>query len=146
MAHLNPHLLFTGNAEEAFAFYKAAFGGEFATVVRYKDMPEAAGHPVSEADANKIMHIALPIGKDSVLMAGDVPEKFMGQNLETGNRYSISIHTESKEEADKLFNALSAGGKIEMPMMDSPWGSYFGMFADKFGIQWMVSFDQRQRA
>lgn len=138
MAQLNPYLHYNGNAEEAFTFYKSVFGGEFAVVSRFKDlsMPE---HPISEKEANKIMHIALPIG-NSTLMASDVPE-FMGQVNENENRTKISINAESKEEADKLFSGLSEGGTVEMPIGDSPWGSYFGMFRDKYGIEWMVDFD-----
>jgi len=136
MAQINPYIHFNGNAEEAFTFYKSAFGGEFATVVRFKDMsiPE---HPISESEANRIMHIALPIGKSSVLMGSDTPE-FMGRHNLNENRSKISISAESKEEADQLFNGLSAGGEVEMPMEDSPWGSYFGMFRDKYGIEWMI--------
>ena len=137
MALINPHINFNGNAEEAFNFYKSAFGGEFTTIVRFKDI-SSPEFPVAENEANKIMHIALPIGKN-VLMANDVPE-FMGRTNENENRSKISISAESKEEADKLFNGLSEGGNIEMPIADSPWGSYFGMFRDKFGIEWMVDF------
>ncbi len=139
MALINPHINFNGNAEEAFNFYKSVFGGEFTTIVRLKDLsgPE---FPVAENDANKIMHIALPIGKNS-LMANDVPES-MGPVNENENRSKISISAESREEADKLFNGLSAGGTIEVPIGDSPWGSYFGMFRDKFGIEWMVDFSK----
>ena len=138
MALINPHLNFNGNAEEAFTFYKSVFGGEFAKIMRFKDLagPE---FPVAENEANKIMHIALPIGKN-VLMANDVPE-FMGRTNENENRSKIAISTESKAEADKLFDGLSAGGQIEMPMSDSPWGTYFGMFRDKYGIEWMVDYD-----
>ena len=141
MAQISTYIHFNGNAEEAFTFYKSVFGGEFAMISRFKDMsiPE---HPVSENEANKIMHIALPIGKSSVLMGSDTPE-FMGKHNENENRSKISISAESKEEADKLFNGLSAGGKIEMPIDNSPWGSYFGMFRDKYGIEWMVDFDPR---
>lgn len=138
MALINPHINFNGNAEEAFTFYKSVFGGEFAKVMRFKDL-SSPEFPVTEKEANKIMHIALPIGKN-VLMANDVPE-FMGTTNEKENRSKISISAESKEEADKLFNGLSAGGQIEMPIADSPWGSYFGMFRDKYGIEWMVDFD-----
>ena len=138
MALINPYLNFNGNAEEAFTFYKSVFGGEFAMVMRFKDMPNP-GNPILESEANKIMHIALPIGKN-VLMANDVPES-MGRVNENENRSKISISAESKEEANKLFNGLSADGQIEMPIADSPWGSYFGMFRDKFGIEWMVDFD-----
>ncbi|MFZ4547354.1 MAG: VOC family protein [Bacteroidales bacterium] len=140
MAQINPHINFNGNAEEAFNFYKSVFGGEFAMVMRFKDL-SSPEFPVAENEANKIMHIALPIGKN-VLMANDVPES-MGRTNENENRSKISISAESKEEADQLFNGLSADGKIEMPIADSPWGSYFGMFRDKYGIEWMVDFDPR---
>ena len=126
MTAINPWINFNGNAEEAFAFYKSVFGGEFARVLRFKD-------------TNKIMLIALPIGKNNMLLANDVPE-VMGRVNENENRSKISVSTESKEEADKLFNGLSVGGKVEEPMGDSPWGSYFGMFRDKYGIEWMIEF------
>ena len=142
MARINPHINFNGNAEEAFNFYKSVFGGEFTKIMRLKDLPSL--EHVSENDANKIMHIALPIGKSNVLMGNDVPES-MGRVNENENRSKISISAESKEEADKLFNGLSAGGKVEMPIGDSPWGSYFGMFRDKFGIEWMVDFDPKYK-
>lgn len=135
MAQINPHVNFNGNAEEAFNFYKSVFGGEFSRVVRFKDL-SVAGFPVSEHEANKIMHIELPIGSSS-LMANDVPE-IMGRTNENENRSKIVVTAASKEEADKIFNGLSAGGQIEMPMSDSPWGSYFGMFRDKYGIEWMI--------
>ena len=142
MALINPHINFNGNAEEAFTFYKSVFGGEFAKVMRFKDLA-SAGFPVAEHEANKIMHIALPIGKN-LLMANDVPEH-MGKTNENENRSKITISAESKEEADKLFNGLSAGGQVEMPISDSPWGSYFGMFRDKYGIEWMVDFDSNYK-
>lgn len=137
MATINPHINFNGNAEEAFNFYKSVFGGEFAKIIRFKDLlsPE---FPVAENEANKIIHISLPIGK-SILMANDVPE-IMGRTNENENRSKIVIRAESKEEADKLFSGLSAGGQVEIPMADSTWGSYFGMFRDKYGIEWMVDF------
>ena len=138
MASINPHINFNGNAEEAFNFYKSVFGGEFTKIMRFKDLA-SDDFQVSEQEANKIMHIALPIGKN-LLMANDVPE-FMGKTNENENRSKIVITAESKEEADKLFNGLSVGGQIEMPISDSPWGSYFGMFRDKYGIEWMVDFD-----
>ena len=138
MAQINPYINFNGNAEEAFNFYKSVFGGEFAKIMRFKDLASSE-YPIPEKEANKIMHIALPIGKN-VLMANDVPES-MGRTNENENRSKISISAESKEEADKLFNGLSAGGQIEMPISDSPWGSYFGMFRDKYGIEWMVDYD-----
>jgi PhnB protein len=140
MAQINPYINFNGNAEEAFTFYKSVFGGEFAKIMRFKDI-SSPEFPVTEDDANKIMHIALPIGKN-ILMANDVPES-MGQTNENENRSKISISAESKEEADKLFNGLSVGGQIEAPIGDNPWGSYFGMFRDKYGIEWMVDFDPK---
>jgi PhnB protein len=138
MALINPHINFNGNAEEAFTFYKSVFGGEFAKIMRFKDLASDA-FKVPEHEENKIMHIALPIGPN-VLMGNDVPE-FMGRTNEQENRSKIAISAASKEEADKLFNGLSAGGTIEMPISDSPWGSYFGMFRDKYGIEWMVDYD-----
>ena len=142
MPQINPYLHFNGNAEEAFTFYQAAFGGEFAMIVRFKDMPANPEFPIPESESDKIMHIALPIGKHDVLMGSDTPE-FMGKHSEQETRSKISISAESKDEADKLFNALSAGGSVEMPIADSPWGSYFGMFRDKFGIEWMVDYDPK---
>ncbi|MFV8377963.1 VOC family protein [Flavobacterium sp. LB3R33] len=138
MALINPHINFNGNAEEAFNFYKSVFGGEFAKIMRFKDLASTE-FQVSENEANKIMHIALPIGQN-ILMGNDVPES-MGPVNENENRSKISISAESREEANKLFSGLSAGGNIEVPIDDSPWGSYFGMFRDKFGIEWMVDFD-----
>lgn len=138
MAIINPYINFNGNAEEAFNFYKSVFGGEFAKVVRFKELT-IPGFQVSAREANKIFHIALRIG-DNVLMANDVPES-MGRTNENEHRSKISIGTKSREEADKLFNGLSAGGTVEMPMGQSPWGSYFGMFRDKYGIEWMVDFE-----
>nr|WP_315166527.1 VOC family protein [uncultured Flavobacterium sp.] len=142
MAQINPHINFNGNAEEAFTFYKSIFGGEFVNIMRFKDLASPE-FPVAENEANKIMHIALPIGKN-ILMANDVPES-MGRTNENENRSKISISAESKEEADKLFNGLSEGGTIEMPIADSPWGSYFGMFRDKYGIEWMIDFDPKYK-
>ncbi|MBI1223451.1 MAG: VOC family protein [Bacteroidetes bacterium] len=141
MAHINPHINFNGNAEEAFHFYKSVFGGEFSKVIRFKDMA-GAEFPVADREANKIMHIALPIGH-SILMANDVPE-ILGRTNENENRSKIVVHAESKAEADKLFSGLSEGGQVEMAISDSPWGTYFGMFRDKFGIEWMIEFDSNQ--
>ena len=140
MALINPHINFNGNAEEAFTFYQSVFGGAFAKIMRFKDL-SSPEFPIPEKEANKIMHIALPIGKN-VLMGNDVPE-ILGPTNEHENRSKIAISAESKEEADKLFNGLSAGGQIEMPIGDSPWGSYFGMFRDKYGIEWMVDYDPK---
>ena len=137
MPTLNPYINFNGNAEEAFTFYKSVFGGEFEKIIRFKDL-SLPGFPLAENDANKIMRIALPIGK-STLIANDVPES-MGRVNENENRSKIAISAGSKEEADKLFKGLSAGGQVEMPMANSPWGPYFGMFRDKYGIEWTVEF------
>ncbi len=134
---VNPYLNYPGNAEEAFKFYKSVFGGEFSSVQRFKDTPEA--NRVSAAERDKIMHIALPIGKGVTLMASDSLES-MGQKPSAGNNFSLSIIVDSKQEADQVFEGLSRGGKIEMPMQKMFWGDYFGMFKDKFGVQWMVGF------
>ena len=143
MALINPHINFNGNAEEAFNFYKSVFGGEFTQIVRFKDI-SSPEFPIPEKEANKIMQIVLPIGKNT-LMANDVPES-MGRVNENENRSKIFIRAESREEADKLFTGLSTGGNIEAPIGDSPWGSYFGMFRAKFGIEWMVDFDPNFKA
>ena len=137
MALINPHINFNGNAEEAFNFYKSVFGGEFTRIIRLKDI-SSAEFPVPENEENKILQIALPIGNNT-LMANDVPE-YMGRVNENENRSKISISAESREEADKLFHGLSQGGTVEMPMADGPFGAYFGMFTDKYGIQWMMEF------
>lgn len=138
MPTINPHLNYNGNAEEAFTFYKSVFGGEFTKITRFKDLASPE-FPIDEKEENKIMHIALPIGNNT-LMANDVPA-ILGTTNENENRSKIAITANSREEADKLFNGLSAGGTVEMPIQDSPWGSYFGMFRDKYGIEWMIDFD-----
>lgn len=138
MALINVHLNYNGNAEEAFTFYKSVFGGEFSKITRFKDLASPE-FPIDEKEENKIMHIALPIG-NNVLMANDVPA-ILGTTNENENRSKIAVSAQSREEADKLFNGLSAGGTVEMPIQDSPWGSYFGMFRDKYGIEWMIDFD-----
>lgn len=135
---LNPYLNFAGNAEEAFKFYKSVFGGDFTSVVRFKDMP-VAGVKIPKDDENKIMHIGLPIGGDHVLMATDALES-LGQTLVQGNNVHISVHPESKEEADRIFSALSQGGTIEMPIADQVWGDYYGSLKDRFGVYWMVNY------
>lgn len=138
MATINPYINFNGNAEEAFTFYKSVFGGEFTKIIRFKEL-SSPDFPVAESEANKILYIALPIG-NNILIANDVPE-ILGRVNENENRSKISISAESKEEADRLFNGLSVGGTVEMPITDSPWGPYFGMFRDKYGIEWTVEFD-----
>lgn len=137
MATINPYINFNGNAEEAFNFYKSVFGGEFESVVRFKDL-ESAEFPVPENEADKIMRITLPIGAN-VLIANDVPES-LGPVNENENRSKIAVYAESRAEADRIFAGLTAGGTIEMPMDESPWGTYFGMFRDKYGIEWTVEF------
>ncbi|MGC2235112.1 MAG: VOC family protein [Pyrinomonadaceae bacterium] len=145
MATINPYLNFSGNTEEAFNFYKSIFGGEFERVMRYKDVSQMEGcdgMQVAENDLEKICHIALPLGNGNVLMANDVLES-MG-TLSEVNNFSLSVSADGKEEADKLFNGLSDGGKVEMPLADAFWGGYFGMLEDKFGIRWMVSYEYNQ--
>ncbi len=129
------YLNFAGNAEEAFNFYKSVFGGEFSSVVRFKDFP-MEGVEIPKADEDKVMHIALPIG-DNLLMASDVLES-QGQQLVQGNNNYVLVNPDSKEEADRIFNGLSQGADIEMPIADQPWGDYFGSLKDKFGVMWMV--------
>lgn len=135
MSKLNIYLNFAGNAEEAFSFYKSVFGGEFSSIVRFKDMP-MEGVTLSKADENKMMHIALPIGKEDLLMASDSLES-MGPMTQGSNVY-ISVHPETKEEADRIFKGLSAGGTVEMPIADQVWGDYYGSLKDRYGVQWMV--------
>jgi PhnB protein len=127
---------FNGNAEEAFTFYKKVFGGEFTKIIRFKDLASAE-FVVPEKEAEKLMYIALPIGTNTTLIGNDVPE-FMGTVNEHENRSKILIHTDSKEEADRLFNGLSVGGQVEGPIGDSPWGTYAGMFRDVYGIEWII--------
>ena len=138
MAIVNPYLNFPGNTEEAFNFYKSVFGGEFAMLVRFKDSPEAS--KVSAAEGEMIMHIALPFGKGNVLMATDALES-MGHKVTAGTNFHLSVHAESEEDATKLFNGLSEGGKVTVPLAKSFWGAFFGMLTDQFGIQWMVNYD-----
>lgn len=142
MTTINPWINFNSNTEEAFTFYQSVFGGEFTKIVRFKDLagPE---FQVPEKEENKIMYIALPIGNSAVLIGNDVPE-FMGPVNENENRSKISVSTESKEEANRLFSDLSLGGTVEGPMGDSPWGTYAGMFRDKYGIEWIIEFSPEQ--
>jgi PhnB protein len=145
MASINPYLIFNGNCKEAFLFYKSVFGGEFPYIGTFGEMPpsddENCPPPLPE-EADRIMHVSLPIGNtvlmgsDSTSQSGDVP---------FGGNFSISINTDSREEADRLFNGLSAGGKVIMPMEKTFWGAYFGMFTDKFDINWMVNHDEMQK-
>ena len=139
MRSINPWINFNGNAEEAFTFYKSVFGGEFTKIIRFKDL-ETEEFKIADDDANKIMTIALPLGKNNVLIANDVPG-FLGTVSERENRSKIQVSAESREEADKIFHGLSAGGEVEFPIDDSPWGTYGGMFRDKYGIEWIIDFD-----
>lgn len=141
MPTINPYINFNGNAEEAFGFYESVFGGEFKVILRFKDL-ESPEFPVPENEANKILRIILPIG-ENVLIANDVPE-VMGRVNENENRSKISVSTKSREEADRIFAGLSVGGAIEMPLSDSPWDTYFGMFRDKYGIEWTIEFDPNE--
>jgi PhnB protein len=136
MATLHPWINFNSNAEEAFTFYKSVFGGEFAKVVRFKDIASAE-FPVDKKEENKIMYMALPIGNNTMLVANDVPE-VLGKVNEHENRSKILVQVENKEEVDRLFSGLSAGGEVEGPPGDGPWGSYAGMFRDKYGIEWII--------
>ena len=144
MATVNIYLNFNGNCEEAFTFYKSVFGGEFPYIGRFGEMPPAENYTVPESDANKIMHVSLPISKETVLMGSDTAGP-MAAGFTVGNNFSISINAESKEEAEKLFNGLSAGGTVKMPLAKTFWSECFGMFTDKFGINWMMSFDGNQQ-
>ncbi len=143
MAAINPYLMFNGTCEEAFLFYKSVFGGDFPYIGKYKDAPAEEGEVLSEEALNRIMHVSLPIG-NTILMGSDSHPRY--GDVGFGDNFSISVNTESREEADKIFGGLSAGGNVEMPMNDTFWGSYFGMFKDKFGVNWMVSFDKNQPA
>jgi PhnB protein len=143
MTKFNIYLNFPGNAEEALNFYKSVFGGEFSAVIRFKDMP-MPGQKLRKEDENKLMHIALPVGKDDILMASDALESH-GQKLTVGDNMSISVQPDSREEADRIFKSLSAGGTIEMPIADQPWGDYYGSFTDKFGVPWMVNYPKPQK-
>lgn len=142
MAAINPYLTFLGNCEEAFNHYKSVFGGEFAYVGRFKDMPpsEDGSSNLSEDEMNGIMHISLPISQETILMGSDTGGEWASQTV-IGNNITIAVNANSKEEADRLFNGLSEGGHITMPMSDTFWGDYFGMCIDRFGIPWMMSYN-----
>jgi len=141
MATINPYLTFDGNCEEAFNFYKSIFGGEFPYIGRYKDMPSE--HPIPDSEKEKIMHVSLPISKETILMGSDSSGSF-GHNTVAGNNFSLSVNTDTEEEARSVFEKLSAGGKVTMPLEKTFWNALFGMFTDKFGINWMVNYDYNQ--
>jgi PhnB protein len=144
MATVNIYLTFNGNCEEAFNFYKSVFGGEFPYIGRFKDMPPGEDAKLNPGEDNRIMHVSLPISKETMLMGSDTGGEWATGYLQ-GNNFSISITADSKEEAEKLFNGLSAGGKVTMPLAKTFWSECFGMFTDKFGISWMMSFDERKQ-
>lgn len=143
MTTINPYLTFNGTCEEAFNFYKSVFGGEFPYAGKFKDMPADPKYPVLEEDKEKIMHISLPISKETILMGSDSSESF-GKATVEGNNFSISVNTDSVEEVTRIYNELSKGGKIKMPLEKTFWGAYFGMFTDKFGIHWMVNCELKE--
>lgn len=140
MAAVNPYLTFGGSCEEAFGLYKSVFGGDFLTLSRFSEMP--AEH-YGQGEENLVMHVALPIGANTILMGSDSPSTFGPLNV--GNNYSVAVSPDTKDQADKIFNGLADGGKVTMPISDAPWGAYFGMLTDKFGIQWMVNFDYNRQ-
>lgn len=140
MATVNIYLTFNGNCREAFDFYKSVFGGEYPYIGTFGEMPPAEGSEVKEEDRDKIMHVTLPISEETILMGSDTGSDHAAQFV-VGNNFSISVNAGSREEAERLFNGLSSDGKITMPLSDTFWGAYFGMFTDKFGINWMVNYD-----
>ena len=144
MASVNIYLNFNGNCEEAFNFYKSAFGGEFQYIGRFNEMPPSENNPMPESEGEKIMHVSLPIDKGTYIMGSDTGGEW-APGFVPGNNFSISVNTGGKEEAEKLFNGLSDGGKVTMPLSKTFWSEYFGMFTDKFEINWMVSFDGNQQ-
>ncbi len=138
MTTINSYLTFNGTCEEAFNFYKSVFGGDFLSVSKFKDMPPSPDYPIPEADKDKIMHVSLPISKETILMGSDTSEAF-GEDIIQGNNFSLSVNTDTVEEVDQIFNALSQGGKVKMPASKTFWGAYFGTLTDRYGINWMVS-------
>ena len=140
MTTLNPYLVFNGNCEAAFNFYRSVFGGDFQYIGRYKDVPQTDRQTFSANDDQQIMHVSLPISKETVLMGCDGAEA-PGEPTASMNNFFLSVTTDRKKEADRLFHELSTGGKIKMPMAQTFWGSYFGALEDKFGIHWTVSYD-----
>ena len=140
MTKVNAYITFNGNCEEAFLFYRSVFSGEFLYIGRYKDVPPADRQIFRPENDEKIMHVSLPIDKQTILMGCDSAEA-NGQGTVIGNNISLSIDTDNKEEANRLFTELSAGGQIKMPMSQTFWGAYFGVFTDRFGINWMINCD-----
>ena len=145
MSTVGTYLNFPRNTEEAFNFYKSVFGGEFqGGINRFKDIPAAPGMPpIAEADKNLIMHIALPILGGHLLMGTDAPES-MGFNVNFGNNVYISLHPDTRKETERLWKALSAGGKVEQELGDMFWGAYYGSCSDKFGVKWMFNCEEKK--
>ncbi|WP_289055330.1 VOC family protein [Carboxylicivirga marina] len=141
MATVNPYITYEGNCEEAFNFYKTIFGGEFENLSCFKEMPSE--HPIPDSEADKIMHVSLQISKETVLMGSDSSPAF-GPPCIVGNNISVSINADTEDEAKRLFEGLSEGGQVNMPLEKTFWGSLFGMFTDKYGINWMVSYNYEQ--
>lgn len=140
MKAVHPYLTFRGNCEVAFEFYREVFGGAFTYLGRFSEIPPGQ-MKISESEKDKIMHVSLPLGKNTILMGSDAGEE-MQKDLKIGNNFSLSITAESREEADRFFEALSRGGEVVMPMGDAFWGSYYGMCRDKYGINWMISYGE----
>ncbi len=141
MPSVNIYLTFDGNCEEAFNFYKSVFGGDFTFMGRFGDMPaDAGGNTIPNDQKNRVMHVSLSIGKETVLMGSDTGGEWAA-GFKEGNNFSVSVTADSKDQADQFFNQLSADGKVTMPLSDTFWGDYFGSFTDKFGINWMISFN-----
>jgi len=143
MTKVNAYITFNGNCEEAFHFYRSVFGGEFLYIGRYKDLPSTDRQAFPHVDDEKIMYVSLPISKETILMGCDGADAH-GHGAIFGNNISLTVNTDSKEEADRIFDELSVGGEIKMPMSQTFWGSYFGVFTDRFGINWLISCDSNQ--
>ncbi|MBK8488827.1 MAG: SRPBCC domain-containing protein [Bacteroidetes bacterium] len=141
MARVSTYLNFPGNTEEAFKFYKSVFKTEFINgIQRFGDIPSDPNQPpISENVKKMVLHIELPTLGGHILMGTDAPKE-MGMSVAQGNNMYIQIEPDTRENADYLFRKLSEGGKIEMPIQEMPWGSYFGSFTDKYGINWMINF------
>lgn len=144
MTTVNVYLNFDGHCEEAFLHYRSVFGGEFSYMGRFRDMPADAGASVPPEEADRIMHVSLPVGGDTVLMGSDTGGEW-APSWKAGNNFSISVNTDSRQEADRIFGGLSRGGEVTMPLGPTFWGDYFGMCTDRFGVNWMVSFNEQNK-
>ncbi len=143
MTTINIYLTFNGNCEEAFLFYESVLGGK-ADIKKFKDMPDDPAHPLTAEEKEKVMHVHLPVNETTVILGSDTGGAWAGSFVQ-GNNFSVSLNADSRSEADRLFNGLSKDGTVMMPMSDTFWDSYFGMFTDKFGVQWMISYDKPDR-